>query len=258
MSMFSGIGKAFKSVFKGVKKVFKTVVSGVKSFIRSDAGKIILIAAAVWLGGATMGYWNSGFSSIDGALASTQGAGAASASDALSAPAAQEAMAGGAGSVATENAASTATGGISGAPAYTSQFTAAPPGTMAAIGGGAPAAVAPTDWAPDAVSMTQPSDGSGFMHTAGKAVTGAAKWMAANPVPTLVGGQMLASAFSPNQLDANEQQNQFKIDEEKRRQADIDAANARIAQVGGINTWGYNGQPGQAQPAGILGRRLTA
>lgn len=58
-----GIAKAVKGIFKGVKKVFKAIT-------KSTLGKVLLIAATIYLGGAALGYWQSPFASINGALTS--------------------------------------------------------------------------------------------------------------------------------------------------------------------------------------------
>lgn len=252
------ISHAAKSIVSGVTKAFKSVVNEAKRFLQSDLGKIVIIGATIWLGGAALGYWSSGFSTIDGALVATQAGTAAAA-----APVAEA----GVGAAATDAAASAATGGLAGGSGLGAVPEAAGTTGMATGAGtagvGAGVAAAPVDYAAANAALTAPAQG-GFMSTAGGAISGAAKWMAANPIPTLIGGQMLSSALSPNQLDVNDQQNQFRIDEENRRQAQIDQANARIAGVGAIPAMQYSGatlpvpqQPVPGQAAGIMGRRLT-
>lgn len=59
--LIKSVGRAVKKVVSGVKKVFKKIAS-------SKIGKVILIAAAVYLGGAALGAWSSPFASINGAL----------------------------------------------------------------------------------------------------------------------------------------------------------------------------------------------
>lgn len=121
-------------------------------------------------------------------------------------------------------------------------------------------AAAPAVAAPAAATAAAPI---GIMSAAGKAVSGAAKWMAANPIPTLLGGQMLSSAFSPNELDVLEQQRQYQLEDQA-------AANARLEGVGGVPTWDYSGRtvppvtvpkvqlPAQQIPRpGIMGRRVV-
>lgn len=291
MGFFSGIAKGVKSVFKGVGKVFKKVGQAVKKFASSKIGKIILIAAAIWLGGAAIGAWKSGFAAVDGALVASGATGAA-------APAAAEAAAAGVGAAAAEGAAATATGGL-----MSGTGTAVGTGTGTAVGAGSATGVIPSvgagtapvaaaspyaslngsvgfSLAPETAgvglkassagvglqaapaAITNFGAGSGgIMSAAGKAVTGAAKWMNAHPIPTLVGGQMLSSAFSPNAMDVAEQENQYRIEEEQRRQAEIDQANSRLEKVGGVPTWQYSGAKlpptGQVPAAGIIGKRLV-
>lgn len=257
-----GISSAVKGIVGGVTKAFKAVGNAVKSFLQSDIGKIVVIGAAIWLGGAALGYWSSGFSTIDGALVATQAGGAAATE------AGATAASTGAGTAATDAAASAATGGLSDAAATAPAAVAPGVGAgSAGIGAGAPvtAAGAPAYDYPflhDALTGGGQA-GGGIMFGAGSAITGAAKWMAANPIPTLLAGNMLSSALSPNQMDVNNQQNQFRIDEENRQQQKIDEANARLAQVGSIPTMRYSGAPlptptppVPAQPAGIMGRKL--
>lgn len=54
MGLFSGIKKAFKKVFKGIKKVFKKVGEFAGKILSSDIGKALMIAAAVFTGGAAI------------------------------------------------------------------------------------------------------------------------------------------------------------------------------------------------------------
>lgn len=238
------ITNSAKNVFKGVSKTFKSVVDEGKRFIKSDLGKVVMLAAAVWLGGAALGYWNTGFATIDGAMVATQTA----------APIVEA----GSGTAATNAAASAATGGLSG------QTVAAAPmaggSGMGAVGGGTVATAAPAvDYAAANTALTAGGSTApaGFMSTAGKAISGAAKWMAANPIPTLVGGQMLSTALTPNQIDIADHERQM-------RQQEIDASNARLAKVGSVPTMQYSGgvlpvpqQPIPGQPPGIMARKVT-
>jgi hypothetical protein len=59
--LFKGIKKAVKKVFKGIKKIFKKITS-------STLGKVLLGAAAIWLGGAAFGLWKTPFASVNGAF----------------------------------------------------------------------------------------------------------------------------------------------------------------------------------------------
>jgi len=61
--LIKSVGRAVKKVVSGVKKVFKKIAS-------SKIGKVILIAAAIYLGGAALGAWQSPFASINGAFTS--------------------------------------------------------------------------------------------------------------------------------------------------------------------------------------------
>lgn len=67
------MSSAVKSVFKGVKRAFKAVT-------KSGWGKALLIAAAVFTGGAALGMWASPWASLNGALVSAAGEAAATGS----------------------------------------------------------------------------------------------------------------------------------------------------------------------------------
>jgi hypothetical protein len=80
MGIFSGIKKITKSVFKGVKKVFKTVGKAVKKVAKSIGGiikgamkgdlmSLLMVAGAIYMGGAMLGAWQSPFAGINGMLA---------------------------------------------------------------------------------------------------------------------------------------------------------------------------------------------
>jgi hypothetical protein len=60
MGFLSSIVKGVKNIFKGVAKVVKKVVKGVKKFASSKLGKGLMLAAAVYFGGAALGAWGGG------------------------------------------------------------------------------------------------------------------------------------------------------------------------------------------------------
>lgn len=271
MGFFKKIGKGLKSIVKGVGKVFRSVGRVVKKVVGSKLGKFLLIAAAIWLGGAAIGMWNSGFAAIDGALVAS-GAGAATPAAAELATAAGGSAA--AGSGATAGAAAGGAGaagaspflaqGAAGTTAGVGAGTAASPfGAAAAapVAAGSPFAAPAVAAAPATTTVGASTGAGGFMSAAGKAVSGAAKWMEANPIPTLLGGQMLASAMTPDQIDLMEEERRLA---EQARQA----ANARLEGVGGVNTWGYSGaqlptpqitapKVQLPQQQGLMGRRMV-
>lgn len=59
MGFFSGFKKFVKSVFKGAKKVFKKVTKVIKKVTSSKIFKVVAIGAALYFGGAALGYWKS-------------------------------------------------------------------------------------------------------------------------------------------------------------------------------------------------------
>jgi len=73
------MSKIVKAVKKGIKKIAKGIRTGFRSIRKSTIGKVLMFAAAVYLGGAAFGAWQSPFASINGAFVqgAAQGAGAA-------------------------------------------------------------------------------------------------------------------------------------------------------------------------------------
>lgn len=74
------MSKVVKGIVGAVKGIVKGIVKAFKSVVKSPFGKILMMAAAVYLGGAAFGLWESPFSSINGVLAGeagSQSAGAA-------------------------------------------------------------------------------------------------------------------------------------------------------------------------------------
>lgn len=262
----SNVGKKFLG---GVKKAWKSVTS-------STFGKVLLIAAAIYLGGAAMGYWNSGIGGVDGALVSQTGAelgtgtvtaeggsglaqatsvGAevgmddaalASSQKAAADAAAKTALAEGGGTNAVANSfAPGSTPGTGGAPYST------PPGNSLDLSvpqyanSGAVPPVPGTGGAPYNIPPRPPAE-SWFSKMPGPAQYGLIAGA------TQVGGQALASAFSPNAMDV------------ANRQAELERENAQWRydflqpnfQVGSVNT-GFRpaGQPvvpGQPVPPGMI------
>ena len=135
MSIFSGIKKAFKKVFRGVKKTFKKIW-------KSPLGKILLIAAAVWTGGAALAAMGtgSGFAGFGSALIGGTATGAGGSIGALGAlkGAVGLGAAGGKFGLAGVKAAAGATGGLGGAIAPASSYIglggAAAPTTATSVG----------------------------------------------------------------------------------------------------------------------------
>ena len=59
-----GVGKAFTKVVKGIGKIVKGVAKGVSNLFGGDLGKALLIAGAIYFGGAGLGYWGGSGSSL--------------------------------------------------------------------------------------------------------------------------------------------------------------------------------------------------
>lgn len=69
MGFLKKIVKGVKNIFKGVGKVVKKAWKGVKKFASSKIGKLALVGATIYFGGAALGAWGGG----SGAAAGTAG-----------------------------------------------------------------------------------------------------------------------------------------------------------------------------------------
>ncbi len=161
MGFLSKIVKGVKNIFKGVGKVVKKVWKGVKKFAKSKIGKVVIAAALIYAGGAAIGAW--------GGSAGTTAA-----------------------TTATELASSTIP-----AAATTATETAAALEGAGSIAGGMSTAAETAAALEGATAAATP----GLVSQVGSAVTGAGKWMAANPMATMVGGQMLSAATTPSEAE---------------------------------------------------------
>jgi hypothetical protein len=202
------IGKAIKGVFNGIKKVFKAVVSGVKKLFSSTFGKVLLVAAAVFFGGAALGFWASPFS----ATAATAGAGVGSQTAAgmvAGAEATGGALAGGeiasgmaAGAADAAGVVGTVAGNVAGVNAGSAVTSA-----MANSAGLAPVVTAGIDSGGTIIAgMNQ---GASLLTTGlasgidavGSFLSPVTSWMEAHPTLTKIGGNILQSMFSESEAD---------------------------------------------------------
>jgi hypothetical protein len=203
------IGKAIKGIVKGVAKVFKAVVSGVKKLFSSTFGKVLLVAAAVFFGGAALGFWASPFS----ATAATAGAGVGAETAAgmvTGAEATGGALAGGeiasgmaAGAAEASGAVGSVVGNVAGVNAG-SAITSA----MANSAGLAPVVTAGIDSGGTILAgmntagslLTTPF--ATGIDAVGSALGGVSSWMEAHPVLTKIGGNILSSMFSEDPYES--------------------------------------------------------
>ena len=217
--LIKGLVKGVKSIFKGVKKIFKMITS-------STIGKIILVAAAIWLAGAAFGVpgfstrWASmnGAWSSSGSLASQQLA-TAGTSEMLAADAASAAMLPGTATT-TPSLTALAPGTVSGSilPAATSlpapgaatvsstaASTAAGLADVTPASMGLPADVISSAMLPAAAGPTAGAGGGGsfFSKMLGKA-GGVADWTAEHPLLTFMGLSGVSKALSPDEEDVLE------------------------------------------------------
>lgn len=231
----SGIGKAVGGIVSGVVKTFKNVVSSVT---HGSLGKVLMLAAAIYLGGAAFGAWESPFAQLNGVLSGTPAATAASETTSLASQTLE------AGSVTTGSeaaAAANATPAATAAAENTVGNGAAnwtggmDPVTGEAMGNAAPAAQA----AAPSVSASAPSvdpfevDGSAasrtvsaglnappmerplvsrFMNGVGEIADSAKTFVKDNPMAAYMLGNTAANAFAPNAIDQINASKQAQMD----------------------------------------------
>lgn len=189
-----GIGKAVKGIFKGISKTFKSIT-------KSSLGRALLIGASIYLGGAYLGAWQ-GPSWMPTMSTVAAEAGVATGTAAAEAGTTLAGVEGGA-------AAETLGAGTVIEPASAVAQEMAAGSTV--LGGGSAAAPMSGVYAPAAEA------------TKGGLIS---NWLAGQPdlvkfgVATTgmqAGGQLLASAFSPNALDVAEREAELARENEKWR-----------------------------------------
>ena len=191
MGFLSKIAKPFKKIWKGVKKVAKKAWKGVKKFASSTIGKIIIAAVIIYFtAGAGAGLLAGGGSAGAGVAGTTVAGGAMS-----TVPA----------SIAATFPAATGTG----------IATAATPALAGGVATTA-ATVAPAVAPAVVPAVVPPVAGEGLISTIGSGIKTAGSWMAANPLPTMVGGQMLSAAFTPSAAEE-----QAELEEQRRLNSNI-------------------------------------
>ena len=204
--VWKGIRKGVKNVFKGVKKVVSKAWKEVKRFAKSDLGKVVIAAAAIYFGGQALGYWGEGAAqaaATTGELAASTVPGslegvALSGAD-LAAMGAPEAM------VAQQAGAGAGLGSLSN--------VALSGADMAAMG-------APQSMVAQQAGQVAGTTGSGLVEATKvlgkKAVDPNASWFDKtlqwtqdNPALTLAGGQALSAAFAEDPYDTWRKQQEW-------------------------------------------------
>ena len=195
MGFLSKITKPFKKIWKGIKKITKKSWKATKKFVKSKIGKLIIAAVVIYFTAGAGAAWlaGSGAAAGAGAAAGTTVAGGAAGTAAAGTAAAGTAAAGTA-------AAGTAAAGT--AAAGTAAAGTAAAGTAAAGTAAAGTAAAGTAAAGTAAAGTAAAGTAGGI---GGALSTAGSWMAANPMATMIGGQMLSSAMAPSEADQYEE-----------------------------------------------------
>jgi len=263
------IGRAVKKVAKGIGKAFKKVVS-------SKFGKILMVAAAIYLGGAALGMWNSPFASVNGALAgggtaATPGAAAAGAAPGVGATAAEgvaattQAVEGavgaaGAGTTAAGETATQLTAAAQGAGAAAPAAATAPAGTGLINANLAP--VVEMGTAAPAADIARYAATAGSAGAAGGAAAGG--WLS-NPLVQygLIQGAMggLQGAFSPDPVEVARKQAQWQMEflapNFDLKNLDLGApSGAVLRDARGNPVYDEQGRPYQPPQAGIINRQL--
>lgn len=233
MKAISGIGKAVGSIAKGIGKAFKAVV-------KSPIGRVALLAAGVYLGGAAMGMWDSAFPAVNGALSgapvATEAVAAGNAGSMLaSAPATTLTDAG---TSAIGEAVTNAAGGstATGAGQTLTEVAANAAPVVDAIGQGA----APVMEAGRAASV---ADKARLLSGGGGIINNALGFAQKNPLLAAVGLNAAAGAFQPSQIDILDEK--YKKEQEQYRF--LQDAAARNQNIGNVNLG-----VGAPQPVSVL------
>lgn len=236
-----------KKSWNSTKKVFRKITS-------TTIGKVILVAAAIWLGGAALGAWNSGIGAVDGALVAGGGAGGGAGG-----------LAGGAAGVPASTAASNAAAAAS-VPAgieTVSVVGSTTPGlTVGQVAGGAgTAGAAAAATAPPAgpTAPVQNVDLSGVQGTAEQAAASAgeeaskgliskmmnpvqkmATWAADNPIPSMMLVNGVGTALSPDAIDLAKEQAAQDEETRKRWEENLSVGNIDLGFRPNVRGLQYN------------------
>lgn len=173
------MSKVVKAVKKGIKKIAKGIKTGFKSITKSTLGKVLLFAAAVYLGGAAFGMWESPFAAVNGAL--TSQASQAVAAGELGTPAASAAAA------------------AEGSGTALTAAEAASAGEAAVAGGELGTAASTANMVNPSIAHglnTAGTQGSGILNSAMQGVKAAGKFAGENKMLTAMGFSAVSSAVA--------------------------------------------------------------
>ena len=186
MGLWSKIKKAAKNIWSGVRKVAKKVWN-------SKVGRVIVIAAAIYTGGAFLGAMASG-TGMGGFMTALQTPSLAMSGYAHAGKAALDA-----GAALTAGVKEGFAGGA--AKAAGPGGAATPPAGGGLMGGGATGAT----------SVKTP----GLMASAGRAIGGAGKWAMNNPIQSAALARGIGSAISDSPAEEAERMRNNRIDQTK-------------------------------------------
>ncbi len=193
MGFLSKIFKPVKKVFKAVGGVFKKVFKAVKKFAKSKLGKVLLTIAAVYFGGAALGFWGPG-AAAGGAAAST-----VPIVQATPAFVAETAVGAGAAGGAATGAAAGAAGTFGELVTAASLQGATTPTATAALGG--------------AVSAAETTS---LFSKAVNAAKTTGTYLTKHPTAAIAGGKFIQSLTSEDQIDA-----QLRLERARQRRSNI-------------------------------------
>lgn len=249
-----------------MSKVIKGVGKVIKKIVKSKAFKIVLIAAAIYLGGAALGAWNTPFASVNGAFVgggTTAGAGSGAAIGASTTSAA----AGGANATALAGGASTTAGFSAGGVTSTVAGNALPAAANAGFtAGGVSSTVAGTGSvvAPGVAAGTVATTTAGAAGTAvaktgiiSQMMSGGLKFAADNPIPAAMMVSGIAGAGSPDEIDLMREQQKRNDEDRERREENTDVSDITMPKYRQAEL-SYNSTGQDVFNGGLInGRRLA-
>lgn len=221
-----------KKSWNSTKKAFRKVAS-------STIGKIILVAAAIWLGGAALGAWNSGIGAVDGALVAG-GSGGAATGATLAPGGGVLAPSAGGGAAAVIPASQTAGQALASSvmPSAVGGTGQSLAGSAAATQGASVAAAAPSATPTSGVMLP---GGLGAASETGAAVAKKgliskmmtpvgkmATWAADNPIPSMMIMNGIGNALSPDAIDLAKQQEEQDAETRRRWEENLQVGNVDL------------------------------
>lgn len=221
-----------KKIFKGVGKIFRKVV-------KSPLFKVVMLAAAIYTGGAAMGAWGGGggAAAAGGAAAGGAAAGTAAGTSTAAAASAGAADAGLAGAATEAGTAAGAAGAAEGVAA------ASVPEISTAAGAAGGTAI------PAATTAANTAATNGFLNNA---IKGVGSYVEKNPMASAMMFNAASSALSPDEMDVMREQERIRRDRYKNMYVPGSVGASGTSQP----LYYENGQPVYG-PRGIINKGMT-